>query len=40
MGEKMEFLRKNRKIIVIFLSIFLISWMVGITAIVGVLFNN
>lgn len=36
----MEFFRKHRKIIVIFLSIFIVSWMVGIGAVVSVLLNN
>ena len=34
---KMEFFRKHRKIIVIFLSISVIAWMVGIGALFSVL---
>ena len=37
-GTKMEFFRKNKKIIVAFLTIFLIAWMVGIGALLSVLF--
>lgn len=34
----MEFFRKHKKIIGFFLTIFLVAWMVGITALVGLLF--
>jgi uncharacterized membrane protein len=34
----MEFFRKNRKIIVAFLAVFLIAWMVGIGAFLSVFF--
>ena len=36
----MEFFRKHRKIIVIFLTIFLVAWMVGLVGVMGVLFNS
>lgn len=34
----MEFFRKHRKVIVVFLTIFLVAWMVGIGALLSVLF--
>lgn len=34
----MEFFRKHRKVIVIFLTVFLVAWMVGIGALLSVLF--
>lgn len=36
----MEFFRRHRKIIVAFLTVFLVAWMVGIGALIGVLFNS
>ena len=33
----MEFFRKHRRIIVIFLTIFIVAWMVGIGALLSVL---
>ncbi len=36
----MEFFRKNKRIIGIFLAVFLIAWMVGITALIGLLSGN
>lgn len=33
----MEFFRKHRKIIVIALAVVLVSWMIGISAVVGVI---
>lgn len=36
----MEFFRRHRKIIVIFLTIFLVAWMVGIGAALSVLMNQ
>lgn len=33
----MEFFRRHRKAIVFILSIMLVAWMVGLTAVVGVL---
>ena len=38
--KKMEFFRRHRKIIVIFLTIFLTAWMVGITAVLSVLLSQ
>ncbi len=35
----MEFFRRHRKIIVVFLTIFLVAWMVGIVAVLNVLMN-
>ena len=34
----MEFFRKHRKIIVIALTVFVVAWMVGIGAVLSVLF--
>ncbi len=36
----MEFFRRHRRIIVIFLTIFLVAWMVGIGAFISVVFNS
>ncbi len=36
----MEFFRKHKQIIGFFLAIFLVAWMVGLTAVVGILFNQ
>lgn len=36
----MEFFRKHRRIIVLFLTVFLVAWMVGIGAFIGVLMNQ